>query len=322
MQITRAYPSLALCILLSLPNSGFSRTTQDWITYEGIGEEFTLVLPGKPRLYERQRMVKVQRRPEFEPSRTYGVYNDGVVYLIASLFNPHDHESPEWLQNELLRRNLPQFTPTPGEAVQLGRVTGQEFSIARNDVRGIARVFITKDHAYLFAAIGDDVSNEAVKRFVDSIALNSNSEPHVAKKKKEDRDSRDAPLPVFVRRPAPLPSDRQYQLQMESTPSPGPVDYTRVFGSTEVTRKAVIILKPDPGYTEEGRRERIAGFVRLRCILSADGEVTNIEVLNGLPAGLSDKATDAAERMLFLPAIKDGRRVSQAVMLEYNFNIY
>ena len=89
-----------------------------------------------------------------------------------------------------------------------------------------------------------------------------------------------------------------------------------------MTRKALIVAKPEPGFTEEARKNNVTGVVRLRAILSSGGAVTNISVVKGLPDGLTEKAIAAARNIRFQPAQKDGRTVSQFVILEYNFNIY
>ncbi|HEX8351536.1 MAG TPA: energy transducer TonB [Pyrinomonadaceae bacterium] len=102
----------------------------------------------------------------------------------------------------------------------------------------------------------------------------------------------------------------------------GGVDYTRPFRQTEVTQRALITFKPEPGFTEEARRNNVTGTVRLRAILSASGEVTGVSVVKGLPDGLTEKAIAAARQIRFRPAQKDGHAVSQYVVLEYNFNIY
>jgi TonB family protein len=102
----------------------------------------------------------------------------------------------------------------------------------------------------------------------------------------------------------------------------GVVDYARTFNPREVTRKATINSKPEPLYTEEARKNQVTGTVRLRLILSASGQVTGITPLTKLPDGLTEKAIEAARRISFTPAEKDGRKVSQYVTIEYNFNIY
>ena len=101
-----------------------------------------------------------------------------------------------------------------------------------------------------------------------------------------------------------------------------PVDYGRIFKSPEVSQRAVITSKPDPGFTEEARKNNVMGVVRLRAVFSANGVVTQISVISGLPAGLTERAITAAQRIKFQPARKDGRAVSQWITLEYNFNIY
>jgi TonB family protein len=97
------------------------------------------------------------------------------------------------------------------------------------------------------------------------------------------------------------------------------VDYTRPFRQNEVARKAMITFKPEPAYTEEARKNRVEGAVRLRIVLNLSGEVTNISVIKGLPDGLTERAIAAARRIKFSPAQKDGRTVSQYAVLEYSF---
>ncbi|MDQ1559291.1 MAG: hypothetical protein QOD32_2351 [Pyrinomonadaceae bacterium] len=102
----------------------------------------------------------------------------------------------------------------------------------------------------------------------------------------------------------------------------GGTDYSRTFRVDEVTRKAQITAKPEPLYTEEARRNQVTGTVRLRLVLSATGQVTSITPVTKLPDGLTEKAIEAARKIGFTPAEKDGRKVSQWVVIEYNFNIY
>jgi TonB family protein len=102
----------------------------------------------------------------------------------------------------------------------------------------------------------------------------------------------------------------------------GGADYARTFRVHEVTRRAQITSKPEPLYTEEARKNGVTGTVRLRLVLSAAGRVTGITPLTKLPDGLTEKAIEAARKINFTPAEKDGRKVSQYVTIEYNFNIY
>jgi len=44
--------------------------------------------------------------------------------------------------------------------------------------------------------------------------------------------------------------------------------------------------------------------------------------MSTLPDGLTEMATEAARKIRFIPAIKDGRFVSMWMELQYNFNLY
>jgi TonB family protein len=91
----------------------------------------------------------------------------------------------------------------------------------------------------------------------------------------------------------------------------------------EVSKRAVIKSKPNPGYPPEARGYGVRGVVKLRIILGSDGKVRDkIEVLEGLPHGVTEEAIKAARRIAFEPAQKDGRPVSQYVTVIYHFNLY
>ena len=95
-----------------------------------------------------------------------------------------------------------------------------------------------------------------------------------------------------------------------------------IYTGREVTRKAVILSRPTPSYPSKARRNGTRGFVRVRLVLAASGKVENVTVLRGLPDGISEEAIKAAGKIKFEPALKDGVKVSQYVIIEYNFNIY
>jgi TonB family protein len=96
----------------------------------------------------------------------------------------------------------------------------------------------------------------------------------------------------------------------------------RAYTASELAQRAVIVFKPEPGFTEEARRASITGVIRLRAVLAADGQVRHILVLKRLSHGLTEKAVAAARKIKFKPATIDGQPVSQYIVLEYNFNIY
>jgi len=95
-----------------------------------------------------------------------------------------------------------------------------------------------------------------------------------------------------------------------------------ILSGKEVTTKAAIRSRPEPLYTERARESQTTGTVVLRMVLAADGTVKYIVAIRRLPDGLTESAISAARKIKFIPAMKDGRPVSQYVTIQYNFNIY
>ncbi|HKP36052.1 MAG TPA: energy transducer TonB [Pyrinomonadaceae bacterium] len=124
-----------------------------------------------------------------------------------------------------------------------------------------------------------------------------------------------SPPPAASPSPEPTPASSKPSL-------PKIVDGERIYTSRDVDERLQILKKPTPDFTREARRNNTRGYVILRAILAADKTVKHIEVLTGLPDGLSDKAIEAAKQVKFKPAIKDGKPVSSWVELVYRFQVY
>jgi TonB family protein len=85
--------------------------------------------------------------------------------------------------------------------------------------------------------------------------------------------------------------------------------------------RPTVLYKEKARYTDEARRNGVQGTVFLSVIFDADGTVTSIKVLRGLPDGLNEKAIEAAKKIRFRPAIRNGQPVSVRGNLEFSFNL-
>jgi TonB family protein len=83
-----------------------------------------------------------------------------------------------------------------------------------------------------------------------------------------------------------------------------------------------IIVNERPSYTGNARKNKVQGHVTLKLTLLANGSVGNIEVVEGLPDGLTESAIYSARRIVFLPKRVDGKPASVSIKLEYGFKIY
>ncbi|HEX8652245.1 MAG TPA: energy transducer TonB [Pyrinomonadaceae bacterium] len=279
-----------------------------WERYSPGGEEFSALLPALPMRFS------VSRPPKMFEKRKggwlYTAYAEGTVYIVLSLDNPKRQESLEVFINEF--QEYPIFRPNAAfeRDVTLNGFKGKQYRVKAGMTRsigGIVQFYLAKDHAYIFEVVSDKIDSPSVNRFLSSLTLDGKTKgQEITELPRMDASASTA------KAPAPLSERGANQA----------VEQPKVLTTKEVTDKAVIVTKPQPGYTEEARKNQISGTVTLRAVLSSSGDVTDIRLMSNLPYGLTENAVAAARNMRFIPAVKDGSYVSQYVMIEYNFNLY
>ncbi len=89
----------------------------------------------------------------------------------------------------------------------------------------------------------------------------------------------------------------------------------------EGTKKARVLYQVEPEYTAEAREKKIEGSVVLTLTIDHDGLPQNILVKKSLYPSLDQSAIEAARKMRFEPAMKDGQPVSQVISVQFVFNI-
>jgi len=77
--------------------------------------------------------------------------------------------------------------------------------------------------------------------------------------------------------------------------------------------------KSEAGYTSEAAHDRVAGQVRLRLVVDAEGVPRRIAVVQPLGYGLDEKAVESVGKWRFTPAIDKGKAVNSAVSLDEEF---
>jgi periplasmic protein TonB len=78
-------------------------------------------------------------------------------------------------------------------------------------------------------------------------------------------------------------------------------------------------VKPD--YTQEARRRGVEGDVVVEVIVRADGSVGQVRLLQGLGAGLDQRAIDAVRQWRFSPARRHGTPVDVVVEIAVEFKL-
>ena len=87
------------------------------------------------------------------------------------------------------------------------------------------------------------------------------------------------------------------------------------------TLPAEITYKPRPVYTDEGRQLKIEGEVLLDVVFSATGQIRIVKVVRGLGHGLDESAVQAAEKIQFKPALRDGHPADFEAVLHIVFQL-
>jgi TonB family protein len=81
------------------------------------------------------------------------------------------------------------------------------------------------------------------------------------------------------------------------------------------------IYMPQPEYTDQARRKKIGGIVRLAFTVAPDGSVRDPVVTKSLDKGLDKRALETVQEWKFQPATKDGQAVTVRIEAEVSFHI-
>ena len=280
--------ALLLVAMDALAQPGMPPAPSAWQKYKVAGEEFSIALPAVPAMttYRSSRNIPNQRERTL---RYLGVYADGVVYTLFS--DDEDLETDNSLDGILPSKG---WNHTAEKTLIRDGVTGKQYT-SSDSLGGVVQVFVTQKHFYRIQAFGATAADARVQQFFSSLTFGRNEGIEVS----------DGPGKPFE------PVDGSVQIPAENVLLGKPTE-----------RKFVIVMRPEPTYTDEARQKKVEGRVVLKTVFSSNGSVVNIQVKEELPGGLTERAVEAAKKIKFIPAAKDGRFVSMWVQLEYNFNLY
>jgi TonB family protein len=285
----RKVPLLGCILLLAGVGVVNAQTAPDpatWARYTVKNEEFSVTLPAIPAMVT-NKDYSVQLRKD-RRHRLIATFAGGVRYTIDAYENPKQRQS--------LRDFVIEQVTETGRDISTARdvsasgFPGKEFSNPDKEEPATEQFFATQDRLYRFTARGATADHPGVKQFFGSIILGKE------------------PLGVALVDGPGVP------IEAEPTGT--------VYTGREVDKKIQLKSKPEPLYPGAAKAKQVTGTVILKAVFSSDGKVTNIQVLKGLPYGLTEKAVEAARKIKFIPATKDGKFVSMWMQLEYNFNLY
>jgi len=291
-----------LCAFVPLFCFGQLPTT--WQTYVAPGEQFSVRFPENPVEFSIPRPFTPPEKPR--DGRLFSVYTDGTVYLIISLENTDRRDTLDKVIAEFPHLSVLHVGFEFDRDKPIGKLKGKQYRVSSGDVTGLVQFIEAGTHTYILEVVADKLAKPMTNEFLSSLTLRTN------------------PRRKAIVRDAP-------SLEIESVHEPStPLSSNSIESSTNdvaykaknVDRKAVVVTRPEPQYTEAARKAQVTGTVVLRGILSSSGKVRSLRPVTQLPFGMTEQAIAASKLMTFLPALKDGKRVSQYIQIEYNFNLY
>lgn len=284
--------SLLLFLLLFVfVGSGQTQTSHapdpaQWKRYTISGEEFSVTLPSLPAMASNKAFSNVVDHWRLE--RVLTTSAAGASYSIYACENLKRPQSlADFIADQAAKFGLDM---TSESNLKVSGFPGKQYTVRDGTKFVTEQFFATEGHLYRFIAISAGADNPGVRQFLSSIALGKNQDGIAVV------DGPGDPL---------LPDGAG-----------------KTFRRKEVDKGARITNRPEPSYTDEAKARSVRGVVVLTAILSSTGKVTDITVVSGLPYGLTQKAIEAARKIKFTPALKDGKPVSMWIQLEYNFNLY
>ena len=222
-------------------------------------------------------------RGQRQHDRKYQTTRQIETYVDGLLYtiDVYENVKPRLSLDEFFSEYKDDVKCDPGErSVTVDGVSGKECSVTDKDHPAIVQFFATERHLYRFLVRRQpEIAEDVTRKFFSSIRLGKDSDG------------------------------------IKMTDGPG----GEILTGKQTDETVRLLSKPEPSYNEAARANKIAGTVILRVVFTSKGTVEHITVVRSLPNGLTELAIEAAKKITFVPATKDGHNVSMWMQLEYNF---
>jgi len=280
--------SLFVCALLLILTTARAQTPDrliGWNIYTIKGEHLSVALPSLPAL---QTFKDTPKGSEKERKRNLLRCSlKGVVYSVQTIENT---KPPLTLEDfaQQQARSYSSDKLTFDRDLTIDGIAGKAFLY--QDKKGMVQFFANDKRLYEIRAYGASVDDPRIAPFFQALSFKKQAGAFEISEAVESGD---------------------YVVTTEP-----------IVPAKDLDTKVRLISKPEPTYTDAARSKWITGTVVLKALLTGDGKITLIQVVQGLPGGLTERAIAVARQIKFIPATKNGKNVSMWMQLEYNFNLY
>lgn len=210
-----------------------------WQRYIPDGEELAFLLPEQPVVTSVSRPESYFRR--LKPGRMYAAYADGTVYVVLSLDNRDYKDNLDVFVKEFSEYPTFHNNMTFERDVSLLGLSGKQYRLKAPGAEGIAQFYLTKNHAYIFEAVSENINQPSVNQFLINIST------------RDAGKTKNSIVSTNTTKAATEPTQASAPASTDPITAGKRADELPVLKQSETSRRPVVVTRPEPGYTEEAR---------------------------------------------------------------------
>lgn len=314
-------------MLLILTANAFaqSRSNDDWTRIKDDKTDFSISFPSNflvDNEVEKSYIMApvLASLPElintFEKPRIIG--NKGSVVMSLSVFQLRQVSEAKNYLWYYVGGNSPQASYQDFRA---GDFVGRKTTYDGDKTQSTSIAIAVKSKVFLIYASGKKEDAAIYEKFVTSLMLNG--KPLF---KTSTNSAPDAPRSVFVSNLQTSPEILEILNRKDDQPEVKVVKSALTAQKEDkpdlsFSRPLILLRKPMFDFIDIASKNRYSGLVKLKVNFLANGKIGDIEILSDASDDITKLAVRAAQKIRFLPAEIDGKKVDAAKTIEYAFNI-
>jgi TonB family protein len=200
---------------------------------------------------------------------------------------------------------------------QIGDFVGRKITFDAEKGLATSVVIATKNKVYLINASAKKEDEEIYRQFVTSLVLNGN-QPFKSQTS-EPADTLQSVLTSTLRTSQEILdalNQKHEKSEIRVTKSTAAAQ-NEGRAEQNFSRPMILLRQPPAAFTDDARRRNTSGYVKLKVTFLASGKIGDIVVVSELPHGLTESSIKAAQKIRFLPAEIDGKKVDVTSTIEY-----
>lgn len=204
---------------------------------------------------------------------------------------------------------------------QKGEFVGRATTFDTEKTMSMSIAIAAKNKVFLINAFAKNDDKSIYEKFITSLMLNG-----VPLLKSPSADAVIAPRSLFISALQTSPEildvlkRKRKKFKIEVTTRTG-VQENENDAVIDYSRPLIILRKPDFDFIDIASKNNYSGLVRLRTKFLANGEIGDIVIVSESPKEITQLSISAVQKIKFLPAEINGKKVDATKTLEYGFNV-